>query len=346
MDLKQLTPTQLAVGAGLLVLLLILLLLLWLLGRSRGKARRRRERTAAALADSPTAAIAAPPTAPPTEPTPTLPPTLPPTPGPVRPPPGSGAESGSGRPAGPDQPGDTGLTMFGSTPQSRGPYRVVQQPGGPNRPRTPEPQPNDRLAAEQQRQRYSTPPQPRASMEPAFDQPEQTRPPRDSAPGPDSGPDSPADPPAALADSADSADRAPDPELPPTTTPVAPSTGPAERNGLAAVPGPLVDGDDPNSSAGDAKDRLLRVLLADPDRALHAVGDLEASRNQLSRLNDSLHYQRRQLADAARRLRGAGLTPAQVAQLAGFGEGELVSLLSEHTPSPTPRTPDTPPAHP
>jgi hypothetical protein len=346
MDLKQLTPTQLAVGAGLLVLLLILLLLLWLLGRSRGKARRRRERTAAALADSPTAALAAPLAAPPTEPTPTHPPTFPPPPGPVRPPPGSASESGSGRPAGPDQPADTGLTMFGSTPQSRGPYRVVQQPGGPNQPRTPEPLPNDRLAAEQQRQRHSTPPQPRASMEPTFDQPEQTRPPRDSAPGPDSAPGSPADPPAAPADTADHTDRAPDPESAPATTPVAPSAGHSERNGLAAVPGPPVDGDDPDSSAGDAKDRLLRVLLADPDRALHAVGDLEASRNQLHRLNDSMHYQRRQLADAARRLRGAGLTPAQVAQLAGFGEGELVSLLSEHTPSPTPRTPDTPPAHP
>jgi hypothetical protein len=56
-----------------------------------------------------------------------------------------------------------------------------------------------------------------------------------------------------------------------------------------------------------------------------------------------VHYQRRQLADAARRLRGAGLTPAQVAQLAGFGEGELVTLLTEHTPSPNPRTPTSPP---
>jgi Pentapeptide repeats (8 copies) len=87
----------------------------------------------------------------------------------------------------------------------------------------------------------------------------------------------------------------------------------------------------------DARDRLLRVLLADPARAVHAAGDLEASRTQLDRLNDSVHYQRRQLADAARRLRGAGLTPAQVAQLAGFGEGELVTLLAEHTPTPSPR---------
>jgi hypothetical protein len=95
----------------------------------------------------------------------------------------------------------------------------------------------------------------------------------------------------------------------------------------------------------DVRDRLLRVLLADPDWTLHAVGDLEASRTQLDRLNDSVSYQRRHLADAARRLRGAGLTPAQVAQLAGFGEGELVSLLTEHSPSPRPRSSGHPDAH-
>jgi chemotaxis protein histidine kinase CheA len=85
-----------------------------------------------------------------------------------------------------------------------------------------------------------------------------------------------------------------------------------------------------------AKDRLLRVLLTDPDRAVSAVGDLEECRGQLDRLNESVEFQRRQLAHVARRLRGAGLTAAQVAQLAGFGEGELVTLLSENSPSPGP----------
>ncbi|MBO0876933.1 MAG: hypothetical protein J2P19_26460, partial [Pseudonocardia sp.] len=79
--------------------------------------------------------------------------------------------------------------------------------------------------------------------------------------------------------------------------------------------------------------------LTDPDRALHAVGDLEACRQRLDKLHRSMHEQRRLLADAARRLRGAGLTPAQVARLAGFGEGEMVSLLAEHAPSPVPRAP-------
>ncbi|HWN34141.1 MAG TPA: hypothetical protein VNP03_15435 [Pseudonocardia sp.] len=352
MDLKQLTPTQLAVGAGLLVLLVVLLLLLLLLGRSRGKARRRRERTEAALSDAPTAGLAAPPT----EPTPAQPPAFPPPPGPVRPPPGPGTAP----PAGADQPGDAGPTLFGSTPQSRGPYRVVQYPGQPNQPRAVEPYPNDRLAAEQQRHRYPTPPQPRAAIEPAYDQPDHPRPSGDQERGADrGGVDSPADRPADAGDRPTEADPAgssdherPEPPVAELASTEPASTGPAstepeptttpgypERNGLAAVPEPAADGDQTNGSAGDARDRLLRVLLADPDRALHAVGDLEASRNQLDRLNDSVHYQRRQLADAARRLRGAGLTPAQVAQLAGFGEGELVTLLAEHTPSPTPRTP-------
>jgi hypothetical protein len=339
MDLKQLTPTQLAVGAGLLVVLVVLLLLLLLLGRSRSKARRRRQRTEAALSDAPTAALAAPPT----EPTPTQPPAFPLPPGAVRPPPGPGAAP----PAAADQPGGSGLTMFGSTPQSRGPYRVVQSPGAPNQPRAVEPYPNDRLAAEQQRHRYPAPPQPRVAPEPTFDQPDQSRP-RDAAAG--SPPDSPADRPTEAApDSPAPVDHTPEPEPEPTT---APSAHP-ERNGLTAVPQPppggdQTGGDQTNGTAGDgtegdAKDRLLRVLLADPDRALHAVGDLEASRSQLDRLNDSVQHQQRQLADAARRLRGAGLTPAQVAQLAGFGEGELVTLLAEHTPSPTPRPSGPPP---
>lgn len=86
-----------------------------------------------------------------------------------------------------------------------------------------------------------------------------------------------------------------------------------------------------------AKDRLLQVLLIDPDRALHAVNDLEVCRNQLDQLNEAMDQQLRLLADAARRLRGAGLTPAQVARLAGCGEGELASLLAEHAPAPAPR---------
>ncbi|HEY1968074.1 MAG TPA: hypothetical protein VGH89_09015, partial [Pseudonocardia sp.] len=102
---------------------------------------------------------------------------------------------------------------------------------------------------------------------------------------------------------------------------------PARAGQTAPAPAPPSD--------EDPRDRLLRVLLADPERALRAVDDLAHCRGQLDRLTESVEYQRRQLAVIARRLRGAGLTAAQVARLAGFGEGELVSLLATHAPSPT-----------
>ena len=182
-------------------------------------------------------------------------------------------------------------------------------------PERPGPAPVDRAPVQQAAYWSSAPPRPRAAPEPTF---EPTEPDRTVAPAAepvDSNPGS-----------------------------AAPVTHPG-RNGITSVANPPADHDYGYRAAAptsapptmDAKDRLLRVLLADPVRALHAVGDLEASRGQLDRLNESVRYQRRQLADAARRLRGAGLTPAQVAQLAGFGEGELVTLLAEHAPSPTPR---------
>jgi hypothetical protein len=340
MDLT-LSPAHIAVAAGLLVVLLVLVLLVLLVRRARAKARRRREQTGAALTASPPAEALS---APPTEPTPTHPPTFPPAPTSIRPPP---------------EPAEAG---------PRGPYRIVQDAGDRNRP-APEPHPNARFAAEQERYRYSDPPLPRAEMEPAFDSsgsspdhPPEAGPtesgefvaqrgypaydparwpgyPRSDSTEPDStepcfgGPDGGSEP---GRDEQDSYRGRYEPESP----------APAGRNGLAASAmaqhvGPEAEAATTEAagaeSGDDARDRLLHVLLADPARAVHAVGDLEASRTQLNRLNDSVHYQRRQLADAARRLRGAGLSPAQVAQLAGFGEGELVSLLAEHAPSPAPR---------
>jgi hypothetical protein len=141
------------------------------------------------------------------------------------------------------------------------------------------------------------------------------------------------------------------PDTPTTTTPEPDTTAPQPdtttgnpTNGVpdtpaAAEPQPAVE-PEPHTATrpdpADARDRLLRVLLTDPERALTAVDDLESCLVQLARLNESVDYQRRQLANVARRLRAAGLTPAQVARLAGLGEGELVSLLAEHAPTPAP----------
>jgi hypothetical protein len=92
----------------------------------------------------------------------------------------------------------------------------------------------------------------------------------------------------------------------------------------------------------DARDRLLQVLLTDPERALSAADDLQDCLEQLARLTESVSYQKRELANVARRLRVAGLTPAQVARLAGLGEGELVSLLAAHAPTPAARATSAP----
>jgi MFS family permease len=82
---------------------------------------------------------------------------------------------------------------------------------------------------------------------------------------------------------------------------------------------------------GSMKDRLLGVLLADPARALHAVGDLDSSKGELAQLRESIDQQREQLAGAARRLREAGLTAPQIARLAGGSNRELADLLGEGT---------------
>ena len=87
----------------------------------------------------------------------------------------------------------------------------------------------------------------------------------------------------------------------------------------------------PGPDRGSMKDRLLGVLLADPDRALHAVGDLDSSKGELAQLRESIDQQREQLAGAARRLREAGLTAPQIARLAGGSNRELADLLGEGT---------------
>jgi len=81
-------------------------------------------------------------------------------------------------------------------------------------------------------------------------------------------------------------------------------------------------------SAEDARERLLRALLDEPDRVVRAAEDLVTYRDELDRVGDSEAEPRRQLADAVRRLRAAGLTSAQIAELAGFTERELAERAS------------------
>lgn len=78
----------------------------------------------------------------------------------------------------------------------------------------------------------------------------------------------------------------------------------------------------------DARDKLLAVLLPDPSQAVRAVAELEDSRTQLDLLTDAVGHHRHLLGLAANRLLRAGLTPSQVAALAGMGEDELADLVA------------------
>jgi hypothetical protein len=69
----------------------------------------------------------------------------------------------------------------------------------------------------------------------------------------------------------------------------------------------------PTTTRGDARDRLLAVLLDDPVRAVGATEELEACRN---RLRDVMH-----------RLSGTGLTPEQLARLAGLPVEDVHKML-------------------
>lgn len=80
---------------------------------------------------------------------------------------------------------------------------------------------------------------------------------------------------------------------------------------------------------GDARDRLLAVLLDDPVRAVGAAVELEACRRQLDRLGDAVRHERAALGDVLGRLSGAGLAPDQLARLSGLSAAELRLLMQE-----------------
>lgn len=96
----------------------------------------------------------------------------------------------------------------------------------------------------------------------------------------------------------------------------------AAREALART-----DAAQPAGTRGDARDRLLAVLLDDPVRAVGAVVELEACRRQLDRLTDAVRHERATLADVLRRLSAAGLASDQLARLSGLSDDELRLLM-------------------
>jgi len=79
---------------------------------------------------------------------------------------------------------------------------------------------------------------------------------------------------------------------------------------------------------GDARDRLLAVLLDDPARTVGAAAALEESSAQLSRLTAAVTHERDVLGAHLARLAAAGLRPEQLASLAGLPAAEIRDLLA------------------
>jgi hypothetical protein len=125
--------------------------------------------------------------------------------------------------------------------------------------------------------------------------------------------------------------RAPEPD---GTAPVEPEQAPAppdDAAGDAVVPPPrpehVFDGALPRATATDARDRLLAVLLDDPDCAVGAAVELETCLRELDRLSAAARHERVVLRDVLRRLAAAGLRSEQLARLAGMPLAEVEVLL-------------------
>jgi hypothetical protein len=118
--------------------------------------------------------------------------------------------------------------------------------------------------------------------------------------------------------------------LPPAGWPVPATPAQREPEPEPAVPAPRPDNDgaarqDPPPS--DARDRLLAVLLDDPERAVGAAVELEACLGELDRLSDAVRTGRVALRGVLHRLAAAGLRPDQLARLARMPQAEVQELL-------------------
>lgn len=79
----------------------------------------------------------------------------------------------------------------------------------------------------------------------------------------------------------------------------------------------------------DLRDRLLAVLLDNPQEALGAAAELDGHREQLAQLSDALARQEEQLRGLVGKLSAAGLASDQVARLADLPQAEVERLLEQ-----------------
>jgi hypothetical protein len=102
------------------------------------------------------------------------------------------------------------------------------------------------------------------------------------------------------------------------------------RSEPATVPAPRPGNDGvarQDGSVSDARDRLLAVLLDDPEQAVGAAVELETCLHELDRLSDAVRAGRAALRDVLHRLAAAGLRPEQLARLARMPQAEVEALL-------------------
>jgi len=98
--------------------------------------------------------------------------------------------------------------------------------------------------------------------------------------------------------------------------------------GDAVPPQPHAPEPAPGGVPTDARDRLLAVLLDDPQCAVGAVEELETCLRELERLSDAVRQERAVLRDVLRRLTVAGLSPEQLARLARMPVAEVEQMLA------------------
>ena len=120
---------------------------------------------------------------------------------------------------------------------------------------------------------------------------------------------------------------------PSTAHPAADAAGPAAGSSqsvaaaVAQVLAARAAAQVPDDRRGDARDRLLAVLLDDPMRAVGAAVDLQECQERLDRLTASLKDEHGRLGDVLGRLACSGLRPDQLARLSGLSDIEVAELL-------------------
>jgi hypothetical protein len=112
----------------------------------------------------------------------------------------------------------------------------------------------------------------------------------------------------------------------------APAVPTPRADGRGAVPSPRSEHDaaarDDATMPADSRDRLLAVLLDDPERVVGAAEELARCLHALERLTDAVRHERKVLREVLRKLADAGLRPRQLARLTGIPLAEMETLLT------------------